>query len=189
MEEAHLARAKKKSLKERRTIVFVDESGLSERPSVVRTWARKGQTPQLVFSHAWGKLSVIAGLTWWEFYFRLFRGSIKSQQAVEFLGHLRRHIGRRLLVIWDGLAVHRSRRVRDYVERSGGQIVLARLPAYAPELNPSEYIWGHLKRHALANFCPKDIPHLGREARRQLRRSQRRTPLIRAFWQQAELSL
>jgi transposase len=189
VEEAHLACAKKKSLNEHRTLVFVDESGLSERPSVVRTWARKGQTPQLVFSHAWGKLSVIAGITWWAFYFRLFRGSIRSRQAVEFLGHLRRQIRRPLLIVWDGLAVHRSRKVRDYVERSGGQIVLARLPAYAPELNPSEYIWGHLKRHALANFCPKDIPHLSREARRQLRRSQRRTPLIRAFWQQAELSL
>lgn len=129
MEEVHLARAKKKSLKEHRTLVFVDESGLSERPSVVRTWARKGQTPQLVFSHAWGKLSVIAGITWWEFYFRLFRGSIKSRQAVAFLGHLRRQIRGRLLILWDGLAVHRSRRVRDYVERSGGQIVLARLPA------------------------------------------------------------
>lgn len=189
MEETHLARAKKKSLKERRTLVFVDESGLSERPSVVRTWARKGQTPQLVFSHAWGKLSVIAGITWWEFYFRLYRGSIKAAQAVEFLGHLRRQIRGRLLVIWDGLAVHRSRRVRHYVERSQGQIVLAQLPAYAPELNPSEYIWGHLKKHALANFCPKDIPHLSREARRALRRSQRRPALIRAFWQQAELSL
>lgn len=189
MEEAHLARAKKKALKERRTLVFVDESGLSERPSVVRTWAPKGQTPQLVFSHAWGQLSVIAGITWWEFYFRLYRGSIKSRQAVEFLGHLRRQIKGRLLVIWDGLAVHRSRRVSCYVGRSAGQIVLAQLPPYAPELNPSEYIWGHLKHHGLANFCPKDLPHLGREARRQLRRSQRRKTLIRAFWQQAELSL
>jgi transposase len=166
-----LARAKKKSLKEGRTLVFVDESGLSERPSVVRTWAPKGQTPQLVFSHSWGKLS------------------IKSRQAVEFLGHLRRQIPGKLLVIWDGLAVHRSRAVQRYVERTQGDIVLARLPAYAPELNPVEYIWGHLKGHALANFCPKDIPHLGREARRQLRRSQRRPALIRAFWHQAELSL
>lgn len=120
MEETHLARAKKKSLKERRTLVFVDESGLSERPRVVHTWAPKGQTPQLVFSHAWGKLSVIAGITWWEFYFRLFRGSIKSRQAVEFLGHLRRQIRGRLLIIWEGLAVHRSRHVRDYGARSGG---------------------------------------------------------------------
>jgi transposase len=87
------------------------------------------------------------------------------------------------------LAVHRSQTVRRCVERSQGSLVLARLPAYAPELNPVEYIWGHLKRHALANFCAKDIPHLGREARRQLRRSQRRPTLIRAFWQQAELSL
>ena len=189
MEEAHLARAKKKSLKERRTLVFVDESGLSERPSVVRTWAPIGQTPQLTFNHAWGKLSVIAGITWWQFYFRLYRGSIKAAQAVEFLGHLRRQVKGRLLVIWDGLAVHRSRRVQDYVERSAAQIALARLPAYAPELNPAEYIWGHLKRHALANFCPQDIPHLSQEARRQLRRSQRRTTLVRAFWQQAELSL
>ena len=167
----------------------MDESGLSERPSVVRTWARKGQTPQLVFSHAWGKLSVIAGITWWEFFFRLFRGSIKSAQAVEFLGHLRRQIAGPLLVIWDGLAVHRSRRVRDYVQGTAGQILLAQLPAYAPELKPTEYIWGHLKGHALANFCPRDIPHLGREARRHLRRSQRRPTLIRAFWQPAELSL
>jgi transposase len=184
-----LAGAKKKALKEGRTLVFVDESGLSERPSVVRTWAPKGQTPQLVFSHAWGKLSVIAGITWWEFYFRLYRGTIKGRQAVEFLGHLRRQISGPLLVIWDGLAVHRSRKVRGYVERSQGQILLAQLPAYAPELNPTEYIWGHLKRHALANFCPADLEHLGREARRQLRRSQRRQTLIRAFWQQAELSL
>jgi len=189
VEETHLASVKKKSLKERRTLVFVDESGLSERPSVVRTWAPRGQTPQLVFSHAWGKLSVIAGITWREFYFRLYRGSIKSRQAVEFLGHLRRQIKGRLLVIWDGLAVHRSRKVRDYVERSEGAIVLAQLPAYAPELNPSEYIWGHLKQHALANFCPTDLAHLGREARRQLRRTQRRGTLIRAFWHQAELSL
>lgn len=170
-------------------MVFVDESGLSERPSVVRTWAPRGQTPQLRFSHAWGKLSVMAGITWREFYFRLYRGSIKAAQAVDFLGHLRRQVRGRLLVIWDGLAVHGSRRVRAYVEGLAGDVVLARLPAYAQELNPAEYIWGHLKGHALANFCPRDIPHLSREARRQLRRSQRRQRLIRAFWQQAELSL
>lgn len=176
-------------MKERRTVVFVDESGLSERPSVVRTWAPKGQTPQLVFSHSWGKISVIAGITWWEFYFRLYPGSIKGREAAEFLGRLRRQIGRKLLVIWDGLAVHRSRTVQRHVEQTRGKVVLARLPAYAPELNPVEYIWGHLKGHALGNFCPKDLTHLGREARRQLRRSQRRRTLIRSFWQQAELSL
>ena len=69
--------------------MFADESGLYERPNVVRTWAPRGQTPQLEFSHAWGKLSVIAGITWWQFYFRLYRETIKAPQPGDFLGHLR----------------------------------------------------------------------------------------------------
>jgi transposase len=131
----------------------------------------------------------VAGITWWRFYFRLYRGSIRSPQVVAFLRHLRRQIRRRLLVIWDGLPAHRSRLVKDFILKTNGRIVVARLPAYAPELNPTEYIWGHLKHHALANFCPRDWAQLTQQARRQLRRSQRRVTLVRAFWKQAELSL
>ena len=94
-----------------------------------------------------------------------------------------------LLVIWDGLAAHRSRRVQNFIQNTDGRLVMARLPAYAPELNPTEYILGHLKRHALANFCPRDWQQLTDEARRKLRSSQRRVSLVRAFWKQAELSL
>lgn len=128
-------------------------------------------------------------MTWWRFYFRLFAGTVCAPQAVEFLSDLRRQVRGKLLVIWDGLAVHRSRTVNRWVERTGGAVTLARLPAYAPELNPVEYVWGHLKKHALANFCPKDFAQLGAEARRALRRAQRRPSLVRAFWHQAELSL
>ena len=114
---------------------------------------------------------------------------MRGPQAVEFLAALRRQIRGPLLIIWDGLAVHRSRVVSQWVERTSGAVALARLPAYAPELNPFEYVWGHLKKHALANFCPKDFAELGTQARRALRRAQRRPSLVRAFWQQAELSL
>lgn len=189
MEARHLAKIKKKAVAANQTIVFVDESGLSERPSVTRTWAPVGQTPQLEFSHKWGKLSVMAGITWWQFYFRIYRGSIKAPEAVDFLRHLRRQIKGRLLIIWDGLAVHRSRLVTQFVQGTQGMLTLARLPAYAPELNPVEYIWGHLKRHALVNYCPSDLGQLTAQARRQLRRSQRRPHLVCAFWKQAELSL
>lgn len=148
-----------------------------------------GQTPQLEFSFNWGKLSVIAGVTWTRFYFRLHRGTIKAAQAVEFLRQLQSQIKGALLVIWDGLAVHRSRKVKSWVEQTAGKVALARLPAYAPELNPTEYVWGHLKKHALANYCPRSLHELSEAARKALRRSQRRPTLIRAFWHQAELSL
>jgi hypothetical protein len=169
--------------------VFVDESGLTERPHVARTWAPRGQTPQLQFHFNWKQLSVIAGITWWQFYFRLYPGSIKGPQIIDFLGHLSRQLPGRLLVIWDGLPVHRSRRVRDFLTKLNGRLLLARLPAYAPELNPSEYIWGYWKCHQLANFSARDIGHLSCTARRALRRIQRRTNLVRAFWKQSTLSL
>jgi len=169
--------------------VFVDESGLSERPTRVRTWAPKGETPVLQYHFNWKQLSVIAGITIYRFYFRLFPGTIKGPQLIEFLAALHKTIGRRLLVIWDGLAAHRSRLVRAYVETLRGAIQLERLPAYAPELNPVEYIWGYLKQHALANFCAHDLAQLSDVARQKLRSMQRRAPLVTAFWKQAELAL
>jgi transposase len=39
------------------------------------------------------------------------------------------------------------------------------LPQYAPDLNPVEYLWAWLKRHALANYCPNDLPELHGTAR------------------------
>jgi transposase len=40
-----------------------------------------------------------------------------------------------------------------------------RLPVYAPELNPVEYIWGYWKHHELPNFCPRDFGQLSYQAR------------------------
>lgn len=168
--------------------MFIDESGLSERPTRARTWSPVGHTPVLQYSFSWSQLSVIAGVTLRQFYFRFFPGSIRGPQIVEFLKALRQQLGGRLLVIWDGLQAHRSRVVRDYVE-ADGHIQLERLPAYAPELNPVEYVWGHLKKHEIANLCASAIAQVRNYARRRLRAMQRRPTLVRAFWEQAELAL
>jgi len=181
--------AKKNAAKEGRVIVFVDESGLSERPTLVRTWAPKGQTPVIQYSFTWKQLSVIAGVSFWRIYFRLFPGTIRAPQCVEFLKALKRQIGKKLLIIWDGLQVHKSRLVRQYVEAYNGEIQIEFLPAYSPELNPVEYLFGHLKPHELGNFCPRNIGELSDYARRRLRSMQRRPTLVTAFWKQAELPL
>ena len=108
VEAEALAGVKKKAKNEGRTIVFIDESGLSERPHRCRTWAPRGQTPVLQYHFNWKTLSAIAGVTWWNFYFRLFPGAIRSPQIIEFLAHLSRHIPGKLLIVWDGLPGHRS---------------------------------------------------------------------------------
>jgi hypothetical protein len=117
----------------------------------------------------------MAGITWWNFYFRLYAGSIRSAQVVDFLGRLMRHLSSPLLIVWDRLASHRSCLVRDFVVAQGGWIHL-------------EYLWGYWKQHELANVCPKNYWDLSEGARRTLRRMRRRPRLIQAFWKQAELS-
>ncbi len=153
--------------------MFIDESGLSQRPHRCRTWSPKGQTPVLQYSFNWKKLSAISGITWWNFYFELHPGSIRSPQVVEFLSHLKRHIKKKFLVIWDRSKPHRSRLVKDFVAKQTGAIRIEYLPAYAPELNPV--------------FCPKTFTELSYHAIRALKRMRRRPKLITAFWQQAEL--
>lgn len=169
--------------------MFIDETGLSERPHRVRTWSPRGQTPILQMHFNWHQLSAIAGLTFWNFYFKLVPGAFNGQRVVEFLQQLRQQIKRPLMVIWDGLPAHRSRLVRDYVDGTAGAIQIERLPAYAPELNPVEYLWAHWKQHELANFCPKHFGELSAFARNKLRRSQRRPKIIAACWRQAKLPI
>ncbi len=141
----------------------------------------------LQYRFSWKQLSVIAGISYWRFYFRLFNGSIKSPQIVEFLKALQTTIGKKLLIIWDGLQAHRSKLVRAHVEAQRGRIVLERLPAYAPEMNPVECIWGYLKHHAMPNYCATNFTDLAQRTRRNLRSMQRRATLVTAFWKQAEL--
>ena len=168
-------------------IVFIDESGLSERPCRARTWAPRGHTPVLQYSFTWKQLSVIAGISFWRFYFRLCNGTIRTAEVIEFLKALRKTIGKKLLIIWDRLQAHRSKLLLKHVEAQRGAITLEYLPAYAPELNPAEYIWGYLKHHAMPNYCAANLQDLADHARGRLRSMQRRPTLVRAFWQQAEL--
>jgi hypothetical protein len=114
------------------------------------------------------------GVTWWNFYFRLFPGAIRSRQIIEFLTRLLRHIPGKLLIVWDGLPGHRSRAVWDFIRQQRGRLWV-------------EYLWSHRKQHELPNFCPTTFRQLSHHARQALRRLRRRPSLVCAFWEQPEL--
>jgi transposase len=144
----------------------------------------------LTFNFNWKSLSAIAGLTWRNFYFRLHAGSIKSPQVIAFLKALHRQIPGQILLLWDGAPIHRSRLVQAYVQAQQSWLHVERLPAYAPELNPVEYLWGYWKKTELANFCPKDIwdlSYTASQALKRIHRRRRRPQLTASFFRQAEL--
>ena len=82
----------------------------------------------LKFNFNWHKLSVAAGLTLRNFYFRLYPGAIGQTDLIDFLKALLRHIDKPLLIVWDRLPAHRSRLVREFIELSEGHIVTEYLP-------------------------------------------------------------
>lgn len=167
-----MAGAKKGAEADGRTIVFVDQSGFALLPSVVRTYAPAGQTPILRVSFKRERVSAISGITMDGklFHQKQYR-AYRSVDVVRFLKHLLRHIEGKLLVIWDGAPIHRAQPVKDFLSNGGAERVqLEPLPGYAPELNPDEGVWRHLKRVELRNVCCADLPELRDELRRAVAR-------------------
>ena len=172
--DAHAVGAGKKNARRRRAwLVFEDESGLSHHPVVRRTWAPRGQPPVLTHVGSnWKRLSIAAALAFrWDgqrsrVYFQTHPGTYTDDRLITFLRALKRHFRRRpIILLWDGLAAHKSRRMRAYLTRQRPWLQVERLPAYAPELNPVEQIWGNIKGRDLANLCPTEILALRRPVR------------------------
>ena len=102
-----------------------------------------------------------------------------GRDVVGFLKHLARHVAGKLLVLWDGAPIHRSRVVKEYLSHGAAQrIHLEQFPGYAPELNPAEGIWNHLKRVELKNLCCQSISHLSYELRKATDHLRHKTKVI-----------
>ena len=131
-------------------------------PTVVRTYAPVGQTPVLHEHLSRDHLSVISAITMeGKLLMMEQERSFKSQDVVRFLRHLLGQIPGKLLVIWDGSPIHRSRAVKDFLASgASSRLKLEQLPGYAPDLNPDEGIWKHLKYVELKNVCCQSLAEL-----------------------------
>jgi transposase len=176
----------KKARTEGYTIVFVDESGLYLLPARVSTWAPIGETPVLRQKLTRDHLSVIGAISQQGcLYTMMHQQSINSQRCVAFLRHLLRQLDK-VLVIWDGAAIHNSRVVKTFLATEAHRRVhLERLPSYAPECNPEEGVWQLLKTHELANVCTHNLKELAREVRLGIQRLRHKLPQLRACFQLA----
>jgi len=167
------------------TVIFIDETGFSQRPNVRRTWAPEGHTPEFKEHFNWQRLSALGAIAWrpGEAKTRLLLspqpGSIATPQVVEFLRNLRRHVAGRVLILWDRLGGHRSKLTKAHVTAQARWLTVQYLPAYAPELNPLEYLWAALKGKDVANYSPDSIHELDQHLRRSARRARSRALRLR----------
>jgi transposase len=182
MGDADLARVEKKALAEGRTILFLDESAFYLLPGVVRTWAPVGKTPLLRCKLTRDHYSVISAITLTgELYLAMQSEAYDSVAVIAFLQQLLAVIEGKLLIIWDGAPIHRSRAIKTFLAAGAAErIWLERLPGYAPDLNPDEGIWHYLKHVELKNVCCHDLRHLGRELTAAVERLSAKPEIITA---------
>jgi len=183
-----MVRVEKKARREKRTIVFVDETALYLLAAAVYTWAPKGQTP-ILKSRPWEHLSVISAMTpEGKLYTTMQDKAFRGPDIVRFLKHLLRHINGALLVIWDGLPAHRSQPIKAFLQEGAAKrLHLEQLPGYAPDLNPDEGVWNYLKNVEMRNLCCHDLVELRYECRKAIVRLRLKVDVIKSFVKQAGL--
>jgi len=172
-------------------VVFIDESGFRLLPMVVRTWAVRGQTPTLRAPLSWGHLAVIGALTdEGKLYTQVQRRGFRATDIIRFLRYLLRCLPGKLLLIWDGLPAHRSKRVKAFVaQESNARLEVWALPAYAPDLNPIEGVWSYLKCVMLPNLCAPTLNQLNQHLRRSLRLLRTQPSLLATYLRQPAIYL
>ena len=175
-------------------LICLDETGFFMAPIVRRTWAPCGITPILaVWQRPHGKVSALGALVVSprRHHVNLFlalhpRKNVRGPEVLHFLRHLRRHNRGPLLLLWDRGKPHRHRQVHDYLQHHP-QWHVEWLPPYAPELNPQEQVWNHLKFGCLSNFAPDSVQHITRQVRRHSRRATRRPQLLKNLFRNSQL--
>lgn len=181
----------RRARRERRVLVFEDESGFYLLPGLVRTYAPKARTPVIRAKQTRDHLSVMGGMTPAGKVYTLARQeSLNGLHGIEFLLHLLRVAGPRLLVIWDGSPIHRRAEVKEFVSGTRGKVCVEALPGYAPDLNPwDEGGWHHLKNVEMRNLVCRDLEELHQEFHLAVARLRQKPQLIRSCFAQAGLPI
>jgi hypothetical protein len=187
-------RDQKKARRQRSWIVFQDESGVSQRPSIRRTWSPKGETPVLIHAFNWKKMSIAAALAYsWDgkrsrLFFQTKPDSYNTGSLIVFLKDLKREFRRKkCILIWDGLPAHKSREMKAYLAGQHKWLTIEMLPGYSPDLNPVETLWGNVKGQELANLCADDLGVVAEAILRGMARVGARQELAHAFLNHAGL--
>lgn len=185
MEKNNVAGTAKKRALLALTLCFYDESGFSEKPPIRRTWAKRGKTPIIKSTGSWKSLSVTGILATKtnrkkpRAYFTAKKGAVRALDTIRTLQHVMKCVRGGIALLWDGLPAHRARVVQTFLHKNKNRFrIVERFPAYAPELNPQEYIWSASKGKDMANFCPSKDNDLHTQTKKSLRRIQRSEDVI-----------
>lgn len=160
------------------------------------TWAPRGKIPVIRHRFNWKRASIAAAICYRpdastaRLAFGVHAGAYNDDALIAFITQLRRHLrGDKATLIWDGLPSHRSNKMKHFLTAQRHWLVVEALPAYAPDLNPVEALWGNLKGTELANLSTDTLTETIDATTAGFARIRRRPTLLFAFLRHRGLSL
>jgi len=167
-------------------IYFVDEASVRSDAHRGTTWGKIGKTPQVADSGDRFSIRLISAVSpRGDMKFSSFTGRMNGVRFVDFLKKLHADVGRPLIVIADNASYHTGGVVQRYMKKSRGQVTVANLPRYSPELNPDEQVWNHAKAR-LGKLFVATKDEFKAALSSILFSIQRSTDLVRSFFQLPE---
>jgi transposase len=177
---------KDRAHREKALILWADEMGLRSDHAAGRSWSPVGKTPVIEGTGQRLGANVISAISnKGHLSFRVFKEKFVAAVFIDFLNRLiRQSKGQKIILILDGHPVHRSKKVKLWVQAHAGQIELQFLPGYAPELNPTELLNQDVKTNALGRRRPHTQSELIGETRSYLRSRQRTPQVLTRYFQE-----
>lgn len=179
----------KQAREEDADIFFWDESGFRADSVHGRTWAERGQTPVVERpGQRQGMSAASAVNAKGAFWFATYEGGLSGELFVTLLKRVMFKRRKPVHLVIDGLPAHRKAVVKDYVASTNGKLTLHFLPGYAPDLNPDELVWSHVKRTGVARRPLQKGEELGPKIHEQLAKIGRNPKLVRSFFKHPSVS-
>ena len=164
-------------------IFFWDEAGFQSDPPLGRTYGLKGKTPVVLTSGQRQSLNVISAVNArGEFWAATYTGKLNAEAFVAFLENFMKGRSGKIFLVVDGHPAHKANLVNNYVGSLEGSLELHPLPAYSPELNPDEFVWGHMKNNGVSKKPLKKNESLSDRIDEDLAKIKANPQLVRSFF-------
>lgn len=160
-----------------------DEMGLRSDHQTGTSYSPRGQTPVVPGTGQRFSCNMISTVTnRGTLAFMVFAERFRAPVMIRFLKRLTRHAGRKVFLIVDGHPVHKSGKVRRWVQDNAARIELFLLPSYSPDLNPDEFLNNDVKSNALGRRRPADRHEMVTGIRSYLRSTQRQPEIVKRYF-------
>ena len=165
------------------TIFFLDEAGFQSDAPLGRTYGLKGKTPVVRTSGHRQSLNVISAVNArGEFWAATYTGKLNAEAFVAFLENFMKSRHGKIFLVVDGHPAHKANVVTDFVASLGGDLELHPLPPYAPDLNPDEFVWSHMKTNGVSKKPLRKNESLKARIEEDLLKIQQNPALVRSFF-------